>query len=88
GAISNAAVIVEASLPGINAEPSQGSHFFQNLTGEGVIYITCGPNQVRFSTISNLKAQEETQLFRHIHLEEDLLIKVDGRKAEAAIILQ
>lgn len=41
--ISQAAVIVETSLPGFQVEPSQGTHFFQNITSLGTIYFTVNP---------------------------------------------
>ena len=87
--ISAAKVIVEAGLPNFHVEPSQGTHFFQNLTSFGVGYLTINDfigdgvyNQDFFNALS---AVDETEHVRHVCLDKPLTIKIDGMKKEAVV---
>lgn len=87
--ISEAKVIVECGLDNFRVEPSQGTHFFQNLTSFGVGYLTINPFQGdgRFD-IAQLDAQPalyESAHVRHVRFPEPLYIFVDGRKNRAII---
>ena len=82
--ISNARLIVETSYSNYRIDPSQGTHFFQNLTSFGVSYFTIHPhiNEGSFDE-AYLKEQltfMETKYVRHVRFEKPLVIKIDGRK--------
>jgi len=69
GQISGAKVIVEAPLAGMNSELSQGSHFFHNVTGFGVLYFSVpysGEFPIDWKWLDNLDAETETDLIRHV----------------------
>lgn len=83
--ICNARVIVESGLENYRIEPSQGTHFFQNLTSFGVGYFTVNsyiPGDGIFDE-AFLKAQpavQETEFLRHVRFENPVSIKIDGKK--------
>ncbi len=84
GQISGAKVIVESTLPGINVDLSQGSHFFHNMTGFKVKYFSInfdGKFKIDWDWLNNQKIVDETEFVKHIKLDRNLKIKVDGRKA-------
>ena len=89
--ISAARVIIEAGLKNYHVDPSQGTHFFQNLTSFGVGYLTVnshtGDGILRQDILDSLAAQEETRYLRHIHFEHPLTVKMDGRKKHAVVML-
>jgi CheY-like chemotaxis protein len=82
--ISAARVIVEAGLNTYQVDPSQGTHFFQNLTSFGVGYFTInafrGEGIYRQDWLDSLPAVEETKYLRRIHFEHPLVVKMDGKK--------
>jgi CheY-like chemotaxis protein len=82
--ISAAKVIVEAGLPDYRIEPSQGTHFFQNLTSFRVGYLTINPhaNDGHFDTkmLDSMPAVWEDEYLRHIRFETNLVVKIDGKK--------
>jgi hypothetical protein len=81
--ISNARVITECSLENYRIEPSQGTHFFQNLTSNGVGYFTISHNGDDFfdeAYLNALPAVEETKFLRLVHFERPIVIKMDGKK--------
>lgn len=89
GQISGAKVIVEAPLAGMNSELSQGSHFFHNVTGFGVLYFSVpysGEFPIDWDWLNNIEAEIETDLIRHVKLTEPLSVKVDGRCGNGVII--
>ncbi len=88
--ISQAQVVVELGLDNYRIEPSQGTHFFQNLTSFGVGYFTVNPflKQGDWLDLDFLNAQPavyESSFLRHVQLKSPLLIKIDGRKGRATI---
>ena len=88
GQISGAKVIVEAPLSGMNSELSQGSHFFHNVTGFGVLYFSVpysGEFPIDWEWLNNHQTETETDLIRHVKLSEPLSIKVDGRSGRGII---
>ncbi len=89
-AISAAKVIVEAGLTNYRVDPSQGTHFFQNLTSLGVGYFTVndfiGDGIFRSDYLDSLPAVHETAHIRHVHLPVPLVIKIDGTKKEGVIM--
>jgi hypothetical protein len=83
--ISNARVIVESGLENYRIEPSQGTHFFQNLTSFGVGYFTINPyipgDGIFDEAFLNLQpAVRETKYLRHVRFEKPAIIKIDGKK--------
>jgi len=88
GQISGAKVIVESTLEGMNVEPSQGAHFFHNISSFRVSYFTVhhegGPG-IDWDWLSTLPTAHETDLVRHVVLERPLMVKVDGRTGRGAI---
>ncbi len=89
--ISAARVIVEAGLTNYRVDPSQGTHFFQNLTSCGVGYFTI--NTYMNDGIYNQEflnaqpAKNETRYLRHIHFDEPLTVKMDGKKKKGVVYL-
>lgn len=82
--ISAARIIVEAGLTNYRVDPSQGTHFFQNLTSFGVGYFTIndfnGDGVYNMAMLDALPAVEETAHVRHVRFPHALSIKVDGKK--------
>ncbi len=89
--ISAAKVIVEAGLPNYRIEPSQGTHFFQNLTSFRVAYMTVNvhANEGHYDTdfLNQQNAIAENKYLRHIHFENDLTIKIDGKKNKGLVMI-
>lgn len=82
--ISNARLIVESALKNYRIEPSQGTHFFQNLTSFGVGYFTINPfmNDGFFDEayLEGFEAEEETRFLRVIQFEKPVVVKINGKK--------
>ncbi len=80
--ISAARVIVEAGLPNFRIEPSQGTHFFQNLTSFKVGYFTINPfihdGFYDVEYLSQFPAVYEDKYVRHVHFDTPLNIKING----------
>lgn len=93
GDISEAKAIAECSLPNFRIEPSQGSHFFQNMTSFNVGYINVDPwarpnaDEYDQSVLDALPAIEETELMRHVRLNKSLVMVIDGFANKAVIKL-
>lgn len=88
--ISNAAVIVESALDNFNIEPSQGTHFFQNLTSFGVGYLTVNPKSgtdfYDIGFLDSQPAETETEFLRLVNFDAPLEIGIDGRKSIGIIV--
>lgn len=88
--ISGAKVIVEAALKGFHVDPSQGTHFFQNLTSMGAGYFTVndyiGDGVYRQDILNAMPAVEETQHVRHVRFDEPVIVKIDGMKKEGVVL--
>lgn len=88
--ICNARVIVECGLENYRIDPSQGTHFFQNLTSFGVGYFTVNPfngdGWFDESYLNALPAIEETTYLRHVRFERPAIIKMDGKKSLGVIL--
>ncbi len=80
--ISNAKVIVEMAIDGFDIEPSQGTHFFQNVTSLGVGYITMdcrkGLDKLDMERLEQMEACYEGEYLRQVSFEHDLEVIVDG----------
>ncbi|MFT7463194.1 MAG: CheY-like chemotaxis protein [Pseudohongiellaceae bacterium] len=88
--VSGAQVIVETGLRDLRVTPSQGSHFFQNLTSFNVGYFTVNDGveheEVDWTWLDEQVALSETEHVRHLHLSEPLLIAMNGREGEGLIL--
>ncbi|WP_019538588.1 PEP/pyruvate-binding domain-containing protein [Proteiniphilum acetatigenes] len=83
--ISQARVIVESGIENYRIEPSQGTHFFQNLTSFGVGYFTVNPfaeNDGFFDEefLNAQPAAHETEFIRQVHFDQPVIIKINGKK--------
>ena len=90
--ISAAKVIVEVALKNYRVDPSQGTHFFQNLTSFGVGYFTVDPNRAdgglfRKDLLDLMPAVEETRYVRHVRFSSPLRIMMDGKKQEGVVLV-
>jgi hypothetical protein len=88
GQICGAKVIVEATLPNMNVDPSQGSHFFHNISSFKVSYLSVRydrDREINWSWLGRQEAVGETEFIRHAALRSPLRVKVDGRKGRGAI---
>ena len=87
--IANARLIVESSIGNYRIEPSQGTHFFQNLTSFGVGYFTIdAPARQGFYDIdylNSLPAEYESDSIRIVTLSSPLSIGIDGKKGEGVV---
>ena len=88
--ISMARIIVECGLSDYRIDPSQGTHFFQNLTSFGVGYFTINPYAhdgfLDEEWLKGLPAEFETEHIRCVHLPQPFVIKMDGRHSLGVVI--
>lgn len=88
--ISNARVIVEAGLPDYIIEPSQGSHFFQNLTSFRVAYFTIYPfkndGYYDIEFLNSCDAYYEDDFIRQVRFDTELKVKINGKSGKGAIL--
>jgi hypothetical protein len=92
--ISNVRAIVEASPRGYDVEPSQGTHFFQNIVSLRVGYLTLPPGADKpaddtefldWEWLDSRPAENETEFLRHVSLDQPLTIVLDGREGQGTI---
>ena len=87
--ISGARLIVESALPGYRIEPSQGTHFFQNLTSFGVGYFTIDPEggngYIDSGWLDSCPAEEESDAVRIVSFDKPLTIAINGRKGAGIV---
>jgi hypothetical protein len=87
--ISGARAILECDLADLAVEPSQGTHFFQNMTSYGIGYFNVQRavgGVVDWDWLASLPAEEETRWLRHVRLGEPLEVRIDGRRGEGVIL--
>ena len=90
--ISETKALIECCLPDFRVDPSQGTHFFQNLTSFNAGYVNVDPYSRQgdffdLSPLDALPAEFETEFLRHIHLESPVTVCVDGRAGRAVVKL-
>ncbi|MCH5227381.1 MAG: phosphoenolpyruvate synthase [Muribaculaceae bacterium] len=87
--IAGARLIVETAMPGYRIEPSQGTHFFQNLTSFGVGYFTVDPSAGNgfydIDYLDSLPATYESDAIRVVEFPEPLVIAINGRKGKGIV---
>ena len=89
--ISGARAIVEATLPEMNVELSQGSHFFHNLSSFRASYFMVQHGRhfgINWDWLSRQPVVHETEFIRHVRPTESLSVRVDGRTARGVILSQ
>jgi hypothetical protein len=88
--ISSVGGIVEASVENCKADPSQGTHFFQNITSQGIIYFTVRKleDKLNWNWLYEQKLVSETEFICHVSLEESLYIKINGKKNHGVILTE
>lgn len=87
--ISNVAVIVEVGLPKLPIDPSFGTHFFQNITGQRIGYFTINPKNkkdvLREKILRNLPVLEQKEFTKLIKVDNPLTISINGTTGEGII---
>ena len=87
--ISSARVIAETALPGYRIEPSQGTHFFQNLTSFGVGYFTIDNQRgdlCDYDYLDSLPAVKESDYLRVVQFKKPLQVGVNGKTGLGIIV--
>jgi CheY-like chemotaxis protein len=89
--ISGVRAIIELRNQWIKADPSQGSHFFQNITSLGIHYLTVtedpgSGDYFDWPWLESLPAVHETTFLRHVRLAKPFLLKIDGRSCEGIMV--
>jgi len=87
--ISGVGAIIELRGALLRADPSQGTHFFQNITSLGIHYVTVSEgSEDRFDweSIRSLQAVRETQFLRHVRMDKPFLLKIDGKTSQCVMI--
>jgi len=89
--ISGVGAIIELRNEKLKADPSQGSHFFQNITSLGIDYITVtedaeSEDHFDWAWVRSIPVVQETTFLKHVTLEKPLIIKIDGRRSQCVII--
>ncbi len=88
--ISGASVIVESCFKDLNVTPSQGSHFFQNITSFKVGYFTVNSfinlGFIDWKWLEDIKAVEEMHYTRHLRFDDSLIVKINGQKNKGLIL--
>ena len=90
GDISGARAIAETTLPNMIIDPSQGSHFFQNLTSFRITYFTLRhyneEHSIDWDWLSALECVQETAHLRHVRAPEEMMILVDGQTGYGVVL--
>jgi hypothetical protein len=87
--IASARVIVEASLPAMNVDMSQGAHFFHNLLSFRVAYFSVpglDTSGIDWEWLRGLPARRETDFVRHVETPAPLIVRVDGRRGRGVVL--
>ncbi len=88
--ISAARLIVESGLKDFRIDPSQGTHFFQNLTSFNVGYFTLNPylgdGHYDVEYLDKNIAKYENEFVRHVYFSSPLIIKIDGSKKTGIVL--
>ncbi len=87
--IASARVIVEASLPAMNVDMSQGAHFFHNLLSFRVAYFSVpglDASGIDWEWLRGLPARRETDFVRHVETPAPLQVRVDGRRGRGVVL--
>lgn len=89
--ICGVGAMVETALPELRAEPSQGSHFFHNISTLGINYVTVaddGKDFLNWDWLTSLPIANETTYVAHVNLGKPFILKVDGRSSRCVMYLE
>ena len=87
--ISGVGAMIETTIENFKADPSQGSHFFHNITSLGISYLTNSQNGSDFidwGWLQSLPTAEKTTYLNHVKLDNPLTVKIDGKNSTAVIL--
>jgi len=87
--ISGVGAIIELRNEKLKADPSQGYHFFQNITSLGIHYITVTEDSEDFldwKWLHSLPAAQDTTFLRHVRLEKPMILKIDSKESQCVMI--
>jgi hypothetical protein len=86
--ISGVGAIIEQRTEKLKADPSQGTHFFHNITSMGIPYITVteGTDRFDWNWLAGLPALQETDFLRHVRCASPFLIKINGKDSLCVIM--
>ena len=87
--ISGVGAMVETESDRLVAEPSQGSHFFHNITTLGINYITVAKatgGRIDWSWLIGQPRVEDAEFVAHLRLDHPVTLKVDGRRSQCVIV--
>jgi hypothetical protein len=87
--ISGVGAMVEIASSKLKAEPSQGSHFFHNITTLGISYVTVTEDKgcfIDWHWLTSLPVVKDASFVSHVRLEKPITLKVDGRKSHCVMI--
>ena len=87
--ISGVGAMIELRNEKLKADPSQGSHFFQNITSLGIYYITVtegSEDYFDWEWVGSQPVIQETTYLRHVRLEKPFTLKIDGKKSQCVMI--
>jgi hypothetical protein len=86
--ISGVGAVVETTSARLNADPSQGSHFFHNITTLGINYITVREGEHEFldwAQVSAIPVISQTAFVAHARVDRPFTLKVDGKTSRGVI---
>jgi DNA-binding NarL/FixJ family response regulator len=89
--ICGVSAIIETAHPKLNAEPSQGSHFFHNIISLGINYMSVQAdeiNRIDWRWLMSLPIKEESEFVSRVLLEHAMTLKVDGRRSQGVLIFE
>jgi len=81
--------MVETTARELKADPSQGSHFFHNITSLGITYITVSnkePDHLDWDWLNAQPKAEDLEFMAHVRLDRSMRLKVDGRSSHCVIL--
>ena len=87
--ISGVGAMIETESEKLVAEPSQGSHFFHNITTLGINYVTVRRTEsgrLDWDRLSTMPRENDLTFVAHVHLADPLTLKVDGRESRCVIV--
>jgi hypothetical protein len=88
--VSSARIVVEATLPGMDVDLSQGAHFFHNVVSFGVLYFSvhhAGKYPINWRLLREQKLHCETEYVSWVRLDSPANVKVDGRSRRGVIVI-
>ena len=88
--ISSVKLFVEVALPDFRIDPSQGTHFYQNMTSRGIGYLSVPDGKaeewVDWKWLESIESFKETKHLRHLRFDDPIPARIDGREGAGAIL--